>query len=1819
MKNQSLQSLKAIAISLLFTVPIEGMAVTCLDVFPKVLSSSVNNGKVRFEQEVRIEGTSGTIDISIEQDQTSGSALSCISQQCEDSGIRANALTLPNFQKSSSNQDEKADNGESLNIPQGSYHKVEAKYQASIRFTQNSQDTFIEELKADESSTITFDGGVYWIEKIDLKYRANIVINGNDKVILITKEKDLINNEVSYNVNGTPNQLVIVAYEDVKFGYKTSLKGFIYADKKIELENDSAFEGAIHSDDIKFKYKASINDARSTIESANFNGLCTVSPTSGLSGNLNVDNTFEAYLSTDDSVQGVLLSSGNNWQTTYTLLSQLTPGQDYYLHVKAENTGGPAGFLSDFEITGTEHVFSNGLTTLTTNTTEWMVSTIGWNNYQTPNSYGSNESGPWAIRSSVDANAEWIWSSNSNDNDTYFSTHIVVPSLVPLLDYRFDECSLNGLSGDIVDQTGNFDGGSNGVPANLDDAVINKSLDLSATDISDWINVPSSVIDGIDDFSIAVWFKTSVTKGQQEILHALGSNVNDDELEIFLKDSHVVYVKVRGSSEELLSTINLTDDNWHHMVLTRVGQDVCLFIDGAQQECKQGVNSGILSVINPDAVVIGQEQDAFGGGFNDAQSFVGQLDEFKIFSKKIADIQIYNMYQNELTGNNYDASLRDAVHCGNICYATPGELNAVGIRIDSSNEANVSRITSTSQALEIHAAWLAAGSPASGLIDTGRYNVAASGSSTADRIDFGGSPRNFAGTLPYPGIAGVGDQSYSDFLVHTSGTMSLEAGEYTIFVESDDGFSFVMDTLSGDTVSFIKFGKSSAGAANELRFEGQTGNTSSGGSFTLSQYSVFDIAAVFFERGGGDFLEVSIINDTITSDTATDYEILRNDAMSGKVKFGQCASPAPLLEYRFDEQIWTGGTGEIIDNTGNGFNAQVNTNSTPQTTDPALSGNPGTCGYASQNDGSIQISGLPLDTTTVGVKTTVTFWMKWDGTENVMPIGWNRHDIWLLNGAMGFNTFNSDLYGISSASLRDQWRHVAVEFTNGSVINNRIYIDGQLQTLSQILGTPAKSDAFVNSQMRVGGVVSNTNYNFHGLLDEFRVYEGALSTAQISTIMAETHTCAAPVVHHYEIIHDGQGLTCDEETVTVRACADANCINESTESVTLDFLVDGAVTGSDNFIGNTPFSFNNTDAETVTLSLGNTSIAASSPLECNAGSSSSCDMVFTDAGFRFLSGVNETTVPNQIAGAVFGETLKIQAVKDIEGVCTSLFDGNKNVNLSQENVAPGGDSGLSFSVDGGPIAKHTIGTTSTTLDFDSQGIAIIPTPIYNDAGQIRLHASYNAGEVSLAGSSNSFWVSPAKFVVTAKSGATDLNGATATATTTFAAGDDFNLTVMAYNAAIPAMITPNYSPGKIELMLTRTGPSLTDGVDGNLTYALGNVLLSSPNNTANGVNPSFQQVTLSNFVSGVSSYSAARYSEVGLINLDVQDSNYGGANIVVSASAINIGRFIPKYFTQTVADNGAFFAACNVTTAFANAAYSGQMEEATNTIGAISYLTNPVLEITARNSQGETTQNYFNDYMKLTNSDIIVNTPTFDQMAKGVDSNPLPLTANMNTGTLSQYNMTATSSGNALPRGVLHYQLSAADNFFYQRSANALVAAFTSDIDFSIATIIDTDTVQVNRNPSVDQLPVTASPIGVEIRFGRLLLENSFGPETSNFPQLMQIEHFDGTTFIVSSDESCASYDEGRVSLTNISLDPSHTSVLGGVGTFSNGKTQIIELQAPGTGNQGQIGVLYDAYDWFKYDWDNDGAYDESPEAVATFGIYRGNDRTIHWREVFND
>jgi hypothetical protein len=474
--------------------------------------------------------------------------------------------------------------------------------------------------------------------------------------------------------------------------------------------------------------------------------------------------------------------------------------------------------------------------------------------------------------------------------------------------------------------------------------------------------------------------------------------------------------------------------------------------------------------------------------------------------------------------------------------------------------------------------------------------------------------------------------------------------------------------------------------------------------------------------------------------------------------------------------------------------------------------------------------------------------------------------------------------------------------------------------------------------------------------------------------------------------------------------------------------------------------------------------------------------------------------------------------------------------------------------------------------------------------------------------------------MTATSEGEKINGASNTSPTVHEAGVNFDFEVTAYNSMYDESkddnsghITANYVPNDIQLLVKRAGPTTVDAVDGEFIYGPGFI--------ESNLSPVFQSVTLATFNSGISATNNASFPEVGILNLGLQDIGYGYSENIIKSDAINIGRFIPDHFEQTVVEQGSFDAVCNQNTSFV---YTGQVLVSDATKGAVSYLVNPVVELTAKNAQNDTTQNYTETgYMKLDAAANFIVPPTTDSTITGKgNTNLLPLTARIHTGTVSHDDLVSSNEdtfGLPLLNGVLHYELSGDDNFVYTRDENSEVNAQDNDIDFVIDQInfVDSDGVSIEAPVNI------TGTAGINLRFGRANLANSFGPETADLPQPLSIQYLNASgKYVINDQDSCTNFDSSKMSHTSGTLNENLTVVNTIAGHLDNGETREMLLTAPGAGEQGTVDVEYDIYSWLKYDWNWDGVtakeFSENPDAVATFGQFRGNDRIIYQREVNN-
>lgn len=252
------------------------------------------------------------------------------------------------------------------------------------------------------------------------------------------------------------------------------------------------------------------------------------------------------------------------------------------------------------------------------------------------------------------------------------------------------------------------------------------------------------------------------------------------------------------------------------------------------------------------------------------------------------------------------------------------------------------------------------------------------------------------------------------------------------------------------------------------------------------------------------------------------------DNQRGGAMPNQCKQPRLVANYQLDELSWTGATNDTADSagfTGGPFNGQAIGSPLPTpkayNDNPARAGNVGTCGYASFNGGAangsaFQINNLPVNTAT-GAKTTVSFWMYYDGGAQRMPIAWgqssnfNRYVLFVDNDpgrgrSVAFDTWMADRYGTSSIGLENSWHHVVAVFTNGSVLTNAIYIDGVKKTLSEFWNTNhSNTNAYVKPELTIGGF---NDFRFKSYIDEVKIYDGEISQAQVTADFNATHTCA---------------------------------------------------------------------------------------------------------------------------------------------------------------------------------------------------------------------------------------------------------------------------------------------------------------------------------------------------------------------------------------------------------------------------------------------------------------------------------------------------------------------------------------------------------------------------------------------------------------------------------------------------------------------------------------------------------------------------------------
>lgn len=653
-------------------------------------------------------------------------------------------------------------------------------------------------------------------------------------------------------------------------------------------------------------------------------------------------------------------------------------------------------------------------------------------------------------------------------------------------------------------------------------------------------------------------------------------------------------------------------------------------------------------------------------------------------------------------------------------------------------------------------------------------------------------------------------------------------------------------------------------------------------------------------------------------------------------------------------------------------------------------------------------------------------------------------------------------------------------------------------------------------------------------------------------------------VTHYRIQHPLDALTCDATSVVIQACSnngsDANChIVDSDETLTL------SVNNQDQQV-----NLSNGSATVSNLAqsyAGSMSLALKNKNNqyCNSSTSTSsqCNIIYAELGLKFSNNLNmDRDILDQIAGHSINP-FYIRAVKDDgSGTCTELDLPTNNFDLGLECVEPNTCSSRDFFVTGKALGKNGA-KTNVSLSKAMTGAYTIVDGRYDDAGKIRLSARYNFRNGTTAvGSSNDFHVRPDRFVV--KATASDNNDLTdksgGTLRHTQVAAKPFSFIVEAVNKS--GNTTLNYVPNAGQahsVSLSQTLPS-NAAFDGVFTYASNKSLNISKNKST-------QDLMLTAFKNGRSAFTSALYDEVGAFNVAVKDDDYYGMAFQTNTET-EIGRFIPAYF------------------GFIDGSVANYIEDGTNNI---TYMAQPELglryKVGAYNFKNNLTQNYTGDNA----------TATF--LAESNSVNASSRLSGFEGIWCEGVYRSGTCSSDIARLGVFTRDTS--PDGPYKDTYFGINLTDTDGVELA-----NKDFISSGSNYLGKQISTTSS----ELRYGRWTVPDGYGPLNETYSVSMIIEYFNATDFIPSKEDNKTEFDA-----TNATINfPNDILVLDGDGTFTTGYSQGITFTAPSV--EGDADFKYNADDWFEYDWSKNG--NEDPEAVISFGYFRGNDRVIYRRRL---
>ena len=250
-----------------------------------------------------------------------------------------------------------------------------------------------------------------------------------------------------------------------------------------------------------------------------------------------------------------------------------------------------------------------------------------------------------------------LWASSGGQFSASYAISATPEAAQPELD---DDTELNLSLGlvaqyqfttDYADSSGNGWDALPGGDSSIDDG----HLLLNSTSNNSWLQLPATILDQVDDFTISAWLllDNSSSRFSTQNNYSLISAANAEEPEALA----LLYAKASGNNEAYWQlTIDGSEQSaiaydgaiaasqWHHLVITRSTDKLQLFIDGELIEDPSTITSEPLS-IDASGLIVGQRQSCLGNCFAANSAWLGAIDELRFYNRALTPPEVEELLQ----------------------------------------------------------------------------------------------------------------------------------------------------------------------------------------------------------------------------------------------------------------------------------------------------------------------------------------------------------------------------------------------------------------------------------------------------------------------------------------------------------------------------------------------------------------------------------------------------------------------------------------------------------------------------------------------------------------------------------------------------------------------------------------------------------------------------------------------------------------------------------------------------------------------------------------------------------------------------------------------------------------------------------------------------------------------------------------------------------------------------------------------------------------------------------------------------------------------